>query len=174
MITPPLLSPRSNFPAVALAMEITYLCAAREGDVFDLQVPDLRADGIFIEQNKTGKKQIKQWTPRLRATIELARQHFIHQSARGYVLPSPSGGRMNKKTFNTWWNNAKKEAGLKLGRPIPGTFHGIKAKAISDYEGRSKEKQLFSGHKTEHQVVTYDRKVKISPTLNIPPMNHEV
>ncbi|MBS0852324.1 integrase [Enterobacter sp. JGM127] len=81
---------------------------------------------------------------------------------------------MNKKTFNTWWNNAKKEAGLKLARPIPGTFHDIKGKAISDYEGRSKEKQLFSGHKTEHQVVTYDRKVKISPTLNIPPMNHEV
>jgi len=32
-------------------MEISYLCAAREGDVFDLQIPDLRADGIFIEQN---------------------------------------------------------------------------------------------------------------------------
>jgi len=32
-------------------MEISYLCAAREVDVFDLQIPDLRADGIFIEQN---------------------------------------------------------------------------------------------------------------------------
>lgn len=153
-------------------MEISYLCAAREGDVFDLQIPDLRADGIFIEQNKTGKKQIKQWTPRLRAAIELARQHFFHQSAKGYVLPSPSGGRMNKKTFNTRWNNAKKEAGLKLGRPIPGTFQDIKAKAISDYEGSSKDKQLFSGHKTEQQVVTYDRKIKVSPTLDVPPFKN--
>lgn len=155
---------------VQVAMEISYLCAAREGDVFDLKIPDLRADGIFIEQNKTGKKQIKKWTPRLQAAISLASKHFANKSAAGYVIPSPSGGKMNKKTFNTWWNNAKKAAALKLGRPIQGTFHDIKAKAISDYEGSSKEKQLFSGHKTESQVVTYDRKVKLSPTLDVPPL----
>lgn len=33
------------------AMEISYLCAAREGDVFDLIVSELMEDGIFIEQN---------------------------------------------------------------------------------------------------------------------------
>jgi hypothetical protein len=153
---------------VQIAMEISYLCAAREGDVFDLLFSNLKIDGIFIEQNKTGKKQIKQWTPRLRAAFEMAQRHFIHRSAKGYVLPSPTGGRMNKKTFNTWWNIAKKHAALKLGRVMPGIFHDIKAKAISDYEGSSKEKQLFSGHKTESQVVTYDRKVKLSPILNKP------
>ncbi|MCE6965988.1 tyrosine-type recombinase/integrase [Enterobacter sp. MW07] len=151
---------------VQVAMEISYLCAAREGDVFDLLIHDLRADGIFIEQNKTGKKQIKQWTPRLRAAIDLARQHFLHQSATGFVLPSPTGGRMNKKTFNTWWNNAKKRAALRLGRTVPGTFHDIKAKAISDYEGSSRDKQLFSGHKTESQVLVYDRKIKVTPSLD--------
>lgn len=155
---------------IQVAMEISYLCAAREGDVFDLKIPDLRVDGIFIEQNKTGKKQIKKWTSRLQAAISLASKHFANKSAAGYVIPSPSGGKMNKKTFNTWWNNAKKAAALKLGRPIQGTFHDIKAKAISDYEGSSKEKQLFSGHKTESQVVTYDRKVKLSPTLDVPPL----
>jgi integrase len=152
---------------VQVAMEISYLCAAREGDVFDLKIDDLRAEGIFIEQNKTGKKQIKQWTPRLRAAIGLAKEHFIYQSAAGYVLPSPSGGRMNKKTFNTWWNTAKKLASMKLGRQILGTFHDIKAKAISDYEGSSRDKQLFSGHKTESQVLIYDRKIKITPSLDI-------
>ncbi len=153
---------------VQVAMEISYLCAAREGDVFDLKIPDLRADGIFIEQNKTGKKQIKKWTPRLQAAVALASRNLANKSSEGYVIPSPSGGKMNKKTFNTWWNNAKKAAAIKLGRNIPGTFHDIKAKAISDYEGSSKEKQLFSGHMTESQVVTYDRKVKISPTLTKP------
>ena len=29
-----------------------------------------------------------------------------------------------------------------------------------------KEKQLFSGHKTESQVMVYDRKIRITPTLN--------
>lgn len=62
---------------------------------------------------------------------------------------------------------------MKLGHPVPGTFHDIKVKAISDYEGSSKEKQMFSGHKTESQVVTYDRKVKLSPTLDVPPLDKE-
>lgn len=88
-------------PEVQVAMEVSYLCAAREDDVFDLLVPDLRTDGIFIEQNKTGKKQIKKWTPRLQAAIALAGKHFANKSAAGYVIPSPTGGRMNKKTFNT-------------------------------------------------------------------------
>lgn len=149
-------------------MEISYLCAAREGDVFDLKIPDLRNDGIFIEQNKTGKKQIKEWTPRLRAAIDKALAQLVGRSAAGFVIPSPSGGRLNRKTFNTWWNDAKKAAGLKLGKKILGTFHDIKAKAISDYDGSSRDKQLFSGHKTENQVAIYDRKVRISPTLNIP------
>ncbi len=42
-------------------------------------------------------------------------------------------------------------------------FHDIKAKGISDYEGSSRDKQLFSGHKTESRVLVYDRKVKNIP-----------
>ncbi|MFJ5458999.1 hypothetical protein [Pectobacterium sp. CHL-2024] len=57
---------------------------------------------------------------------------------------------------------------MKLGVDLACHFHDIKAKAISDYEGSSRDKQIFSGHKTETQVITYDRKTKISPTLNLP------
>ncbi|WBT60646.1 tyrosine-type recombinase/integrase [Kosakonia oryzendophytica] len=152
---------------IKVAMEISYLCAAREGDVFDLRWSDVLAEGVFIEQNKTGKKQIKEWNPRLRAALDLAKT-LPGDMSNGYVLPGPTGGKMNKKTFNTWWNNAKKDASAKAGREMPGTFHDVKAKAISDYEGSSRDKQLFSGHKTESQVLIYDRKVKISPSLDIP------
>lgn len=152
---------------IKIAMEISYLCAVREGDIFDLQWTDIRKDGIFIAQNKTGKKQIKRWTDRLMAAIEMARE-LEGNKVTGYVLPGPTGGKMNAKTFNTWWNKAKKEAGKKLGCSIPGTFHDLKAKSISDYEGSSKDKQLFSGHKTESQVVVYDRKTKVTPSLDLP------
>ncbi|BDH46437.1 integrase [Salmonella enterica subsp. enterica serovar Choleraesuis] len=153
---------------VRVAMEISYLCAARQGDVFDLRWSDINDEGIFIKQNKTGKKQIKSWSPRLRDAIELAIKKLVGRTAEGYVIPGASSGRMHPKTFNTRWNEAKKAAELKVGRPIPGTFHDIKAKAISDYDGSSRDKQLFSGHKTESQVLVYDRKTKISPTLNVP------
>ncbi|WP_256575209.1 hypothetical protein [Klebsiella variicola] len=71
-----------------------------------------------------------------------------------------------RKTFNTWWDDVKREGGLKLGRNIPGTSHDIQAKAISDYEASSRDKHLFSGHKTESQILTYDRKIKVTPMLN--------
>ena len=56
-------------------------------------------------------------------------------------------------------------ASEQLERPLDCTFHDLKAKGISDYEGSSKDKQIFSGHKTESQVLVYDRSIKITPTL---------
>jgi hypothetical protein len=83
------------------------------------------------------------------------------------VLQNKSGGKLIQKTFNSYWLNTKRKAEEKLGGKINCTFHDIKAKAISDYDGATKDKQLFSGHKTEVQVNTYDRKVKIMPKLNL-------
>jgi hypothetical protein len=51
--------------------------------------------------------------------------------------------------LNNWWNDAKRTAEQKAGVPFGCNFHDIKAKGISDYEGSSRDKQLFSGHKTE-------------------------
>jgi|TARA_B110000902_G_scaffold154849_1_gene177740 hypothetical protein len=42
------------------------------------------------------------------------------------------------------------------------TFHDIKAKSISDYDGNLQD---LSGHKTEAQAQSYSRKVKVTPTL---------
>lgn len=76
------------------------------------------------------------------------------------------GERYSYKGFNEAWRKARNAASEELGRPLDCTFHDLKAKGISDYEGSGRDKQKFSGHKTESQVLVYDRKVKISPTLN--------
>ncbi len=94
-------------PEIQVAMEISYLCA-REGDVLDLRIADVRHEGIFIEQNKTGKKQIKQWSPRLQAAVGLAIEKLSGRSAAGFLIPGPSGGTMNKKTFNTGGTRQRK------------------------------------------------------------------
>lgn len=53
-------------PAVKAAMEIAYLCAARVSDVLKMNWNQILDKGIFIQQGKTGIKQIKAWTERLR------------------------------------------------------------------------------------------------------------
>ena len=153
-------------PALRIAMEISYLCAARLGDVLDLRWNEVMDAGLYIEQNKTGAKQIKEWSPRLRSAIQLARN--TSTSGSDFVITTSKGSKVITKTLNNWWNDAKRAAEQKAGIPFGCNFHDIKAKGISDYEGSSRDKQLFSGHKTESQVLVYDRKVKIPPSLDAP------
>lgn len=150
--------------SLRVGMEIAYLCAARVSDVLSLTWSQITDDGIFIQQGKTGIKQIKGWTDRLHNAIELAKS----MCGETTVICSSKRTKYSKSGFNILWENARSVAGLKLGRKLHCTFHDIKAKSISDYEGSSREKQLFSGHKTESQVLIYDRRVKKTPTLNKP------
>jgi integrase len=154
---------RANL-AVQVAMEISYLCAARKGDVLKLTFADVLDEGLFIQQGKTGVKQIKEWTPRLRAVIDRARSISTRvRSTR--VIVKLDGMPYSDDGFNSAWRDAVLQARAETGLPLDFTFHDLKAKAISDFEGSSRDKQQFSGHKTETQVTRYDRKVKVSPTL---------
>ena len=75
----------SGHPFHAAAMEIVYLCGSRQQDV--LRLYDSRpirpkendcyvtSEGIVIWQEETGKVQLNEFTPRLKAAVELARKH---------------------------------------------------------------------------------------------------
>lgn len=151
-------------PALQCAMEISYLCAARSGDIRDLEWSQEMELGLFIQQGKTGKKQIKTYSARLLSALDKART----LGGVRYIIANAQGEKYSKSGFNDIWRKARSAASDKLGYPLKCHFHDIKAKGISDYEGSSRDKQLFSGHKTEAQVLTYDRKVQISPTLDRP------
>ena len=84
------------------------------------------------------------------------------------MVCSSKGEKYSKSGFSDLWEKARAAASEKLGRKLKVTFHDLKAKGISDYEGSSRDKQLFSGHKTESQVLVYDRKLTVSPTLDLP------
>lgn len=151
-------------PALQCAMEIAYLCAARVGDIRDLRWRQVMDLGVFIQQGKTGVKQIKSYTERLSAALDRARL----LGGVEYVISNSRGSKFSYTGFNDLWRKARAAASEKLGYSLECTFHDLKAKGISDYEGSSRDKQLFSGHKTESQVLAYDRKVKVTPTLDKP------
>ncbi|MGL9724665.1 tyrosine-type recombinase/integrase [Sodalis sp. (in: enterobacteria)] len=153
---------------VKTAMEIAYLCAARLSDVLGMKWQQVTEQGIFIQQGKTGIKQIKVWTPRLREAIELAKSASVPTQADTPVIMGQHKGHYSKRGFSNRWMEARSKASAQLGYELDCTFHDLKAKGISDYKGSTKDKQLFSGHKSESQVLVYDRKVKLSPTLDVP------
>jgi integrase len=150
---------------LGIACEISYLCAARQGDVVQLTWAQITDDGIYIQQGKTGKKQIKAWSQRLHEVINKAKT-LRKGVASIYVINKNKGGKLTQEGLRSAW----KRAMLKLEQEYPHiertfTFHDIKAKGISDYEGTLSEKQQYSGHKTLAQVNTYDRKVSVVPTI---------
>ncbi|WP_221795538.1 tyrosine-type recombinase/integrase [Oceanobacter mangrovi] len=147
-------------PDLQVIMEISYCCAARIDDVLTLTREQIRPEGIFIEQGKTGAKQIKQWTPRLKKAYEQALTVFGDRTY--HVILNSQGSRMSYRAFRDRWALAlelaiKDHPAIKLDF----TFHDIKAKSISDWNG---DKKQFSGHKSDRMIATYDRKTAIVPT----------
>lgn len=154
-------------PIIKVAMEIAYLCLARQKDVLALKKSELLDPGIFIEQHKTGKKQIKAWSDRLRSVIAMSKELPLKTGMSSiYVLHKIDGLRYTRDGFNSRWETARVEARQKYPHlSFDFTFHDLKAKGISDLEGTLQEKQQISGHKTLTQTARYDRKVQIVPVV---------
>src|SRR3990167_95102 len=156
-------------PLIQLFMELSYLPGSRGQDVRMITLPDLREKGIYIRQGKTGKKQIKEWTPRLQDAVEAAKAMRLEvlkklkgKVASQYLIVNKFGQPYSESGLKSVWAANKKRIKLRYDIKIDWTYHDIKAKGISDFDG---DKQNFSGHKTARQAGDYDRRTHVVPTI---------
>ncbi|HBC1013429.1 TPA: tyrosine-type recombinase/integrase, partial [Escherichia coli] len=152
---------------VRIAMELAYLCCARQNDVLQMKKSQLLSEGILIRQSKTSVAQIKAWSDRLNAAISLARLLPLNKGMSSlYVIHQPSGNKYTRDGFNSRWRKAKEEARTRFPHlSFDFTFHDLKAKGVSDLKGNIYEKQAISGHKNVEQTARYDRKISIVPVV---------
>lgn len=102
---------------VKVAMELAYLCCARQGDILEMKKGRLIDRGILIQQSKTAVSQIKAWTDRLRAAIVLADKLPLSSGMMSiFVLHQQSGSRYTRDSFNAHCMKAKKAAAVKSFR----------------------------------------------------------
>ncbi|CAG9297085.1 tyrosine-type recombinase/integrase [Celerinatantimonas diazotrophica] len=147
-------------PVIQVAMELAYLCCARQGDILAMRTSQILEDGIFIAQGKTGIEQIKEWSPRLRKAIALSKQLPTKPGVVStFVVCQPDGSRFTRDGFSSRWRKTRSKVREITGLPMDFTFHDLKAKGISDLDGTLQEKQEISGHKDIRQTARYDRKV---------------
>lgn len=148
------------------AMEIAYLCAARQQDVLALTRHDIKEDGLLVVQAKTGKRQIKLWSPRLREAVDTAlAANTTTQVQSAHILRGRTGRAYTRTGFNAVWQRAQRAA-LEAGRiKARFRFHDLKIKSISDFEG---DAQQFSGHKTRSMMERYNRQPDRVVSLNKP------
>lgn len=137
------------------AMEVSYLCAARQQDVLALTRQHIHADGLLVTQAKTGKAQLKLWTPRLREAVDRALAgNTGAQIQSAHILRSRTGRAYTRTGFNAIWQREQRaalEAGAIKDRF---RFHDLKIKSASDFEG---DVQQFTGHKTRSMAERYNR-----------------
>jgi len=148
------------------AMEIAYLCAARQQDVLALDRSDIRDTGLMVFQEKTQKKQLKLWNDRLWEAVEKAlKTNTQHKVQTSYILRGRTGQRFTRTGFNSTWQRAQQKAMAQGVIPARFRFHDLKIKGVSDFEG---DKQRFSGHKTSSMMERYNRTPDSVSVVNKP------
>ncbi|MEA9393152.1 tyrosine-type recombinase/integrase [Acerihabitans sp. TG2] len=154
-------------PIVQIAMELAYLCCARQADILEMKKSQLIEEGILIQQSKTGVAQIKGWSDRLHAAINNAGKLPLNAGMSSiFVLHQTGGSRYTRDGFNSRWLKTKHEAKARFpDLDFDFTFHDLKAKGISDLKGNIYDKQSISGHKNASQTARYDRKIPIVPVV---------
>ncbi len=148
-------------PTLRVAMEVSYLCAARHRDVLEKVSGDVMDADLFIEQNKTGKKQIKEQSPRLRSAFQLARNTMDENGK--YVITDANDEKATSRTIDKWRDTPKKP-GLLLDAPSMIS----KRKPVLTMEAVVVINSFSPVHCTERRVLTHDRKMKVTPTLDMP------
>jgi integrase len=159
-------------PILQVIMDLSYICAARGQDVRKITLSDIQKDGLFIQQGKTGKKQLKLWNPRLREAVARAKTIRETRLKIGsiFLVIAQGGAPYSESGLKSLWRRARAAYTKATKKDIDWTFHDIKAKAISDYEG---DKQNFSGHKSRAMMERYNRSVDRVEVLDFPKKESE-
>lgn len=143
---------------VQVMMEIAYLCRLRENEIVKMMdSPRYIVDeGVHARRGKGSKHQLINWSPRLEAAIALARS-VRRRMPTPMLIVSPFTGRpLTLAAFASAWTELRQQA-LRRGQSIDWTFHDLKAKGVSDFDG---DKHRASGHITPRMTAVYDRKIE--------------
>jgi integrase len=132
-------------------MDLAYLTGQRIGDVLALREDQITADGIEIDQRKTGKRLLIAWSADLRAAVEAARAlHGSHR--RLWLLAQRNGRPRSYYGVRDLWDRACERAGVTDAR-----LHDLRAKALTDAKRQGHDAQALAGHATEATTVRYLR-----------------
>lgn len=147
------LATKSPQPWLPIAMELAFLCRARLGEVINLQLKHKQEEGLLLERTKKSRTQFILYSERLNAALEAAKT-LPGISFQKYLLHDKHGQRLKEYTFKSAWQRLMKKA-VEIGLKERFTFHDLKAKGVSDFDG---DKKLASGHRTGKMLDVYDRK----------------
>jgi integrase len=135
----------------ALIMDMCYLTAQRIGDVLAIEHSQIKPDGIYFVQQKTGKRLVVATTPELEATVRSAKalrrvmcRYLFHPRGKA----TPYAYRSIKDNFD----RAAQAAGV-----ADCTLHDIRAMALTHIDAAGGDATALAGH---HSRATTERYIR--------------
>lgn len=143
-------------PKLAVILDLCYLTGQRISDVLKIARADLREEGIYVEQQKTGARVLVKWNPDLRAAVERAKA--LHGAVAGMYLLKGSKGR--PPSYNGVWkayDKARRAAGVQ-----DVIIHDIRAMSGTEAENQGADPQRLLGHTDRRMTERYLRDKKVA------------
>lgn len=107
-------------------IDLAYLTAMRKGDILRLKLSDAREDGLYVEQGKTGKRQVFEMEPSLRAL--LARIRSLRRRVGSiWLFCNRNGQPYTEGGFNSNWKRLVTRSGVEDVH-----FHDSRARTLTD------------------------------------------
>lgn len=107
-------------------LDLAYLTAMRRGDLITLPMNAAGDEGIAVRQSKTGRRQVFEWTPTLRATVD-ALKATRRAQVRPTLVAKKNGRPYRPEGFSKTWRLLRERAGL-----LDVRFHDIRGTALTD------------------------------------------
>lgn len=136
-------------PVMRAAMDLSYVTGARIGDILEMRLSHISAEGLMIRQEKTDKLQLFQRNEALDLAIENAKA--IKRPVRGmFLLCTMRGQQYTYQQMNEWWIAARTAAGIDDVH-----FHDIRGKSATDAKRAGQDYQAILGHTTKAMSDSY-------------------
>jgi integrase len=148
-------------PLLRAVMAVCYATGQRIGDVLAIRSEDITDEGVYFEQQKTGKQLVVAWTTELRAAVAEAR------ALKPNALRPPLLWGFEAPTYAMVWKRWKKAC--KAARVTGATLHDLRAMAATDAEAQGIDARALLGHTDERTTRIYLRD-KVVPVVSGPVM----
>lgn len=152
-------------------MEMAYLCRMRRCEILASTTADILDDGFDTRRAKGSRDAITTWSPRLRAAVDTARNRSrvvtpLRAQTATPLFANDYGESIKEEAFTSAWGRLMRAAQAAAKKEkkefLSFTFHDLKAKGVSDFDG---DKKRASGHRSDAMVQVYDRvKDRVEPT----------